>query len=58
MHFCNLEEGRNLKRHPMKAYGAKGSPEKTEKGSFSPRKCIGSRVRMTWKRCKNAVETM
>jgi hypothetical protein len=42
----------------MKAYGAKGSPEKTEKGSFSPLKCIGSRVRMPWKRCKNAVETM
>ena len=58
MYFCNLEEGRNLKRHPMKAYGAKGSPEKTEKGSFSPLKCIGSRVRMPWKRCKNAVETM
>jgi hypothetical protein len=42
----------------MKAYDAKGSPEKTEKGSFSPRKSIGSRVRMTWKRCKNTVETM
>ena len=58
MHFCNLEEGRNLKRHLMKAYGAKGSPEKTEEGSFSPLKCIGSRVKITWKRCKNTVETM